>query len=69
MPRGIWDVEPDDGLDLGPDERDRDLLDGSWESAYYGGRRRTRDWRAVQLGIALLIVMAIVIPSVLVFSR
>lgn len=44
--------------DLGPDERDRDLLDGSWEENYYAGRVRTRDWRAITVGISLLVLAA-----------
>jgi hypothetical protein len=55
--------------DLGPDERDRDLLDGSWEERYYGGRVRRRDWNAVYVGVALLIVLAFLVPAVLVLTR
>ena len=54
---------------LGPDERDADLLDGTWEQRYYSGRSRPRDWSAVQLGVALLIVMAFLLPMLLVFTR
>lgn len=56
-----------DDEDLGPDERDRDLMDGSWESDYYAGRQRTRDWNAIMVGVALIVLAAIVLPMVLVF--
>jgi hypothetical protein len=59
----------DDGPDLGPDERDRDLMDGTWEQRYYAGRTRTRDWRAVTIGLSLLVLMAIVVPSILVVTQ
>jgi hypothetical protein len=52
-----------DGPNLGPDERDRDLLDGSWEQDYYAGRVRTRDWNAVTIGISLLVLMAMVLGA------
>lgn len=60
------DFVPDEP-DLGPDERDRDLMDGTWEHEYYTGRMRTRDWNAVLAGIALLVVIALVLPMILVF--
>jgi len=56
----------DDGPDLGPDERDRDLMDGSWEQEYYSGRMKSRDWNAITAGIALLVVIALVVPMFLV---
>jgi hypothetical protein len=46
-----------EGPDLGPDERDMDLLDGSWEERYYAGRLRQRDWSTVLLGLALLALL------------
>jgi hypothetical protein len=57
------------GPDLGPDERDLDLLDGSWEQEYYSGRMKTRDWNAVLIGFAILVVAAMVVPMLLVFAR
>lgn len=59
----------DDNRNLGPDERDADLLDGTWEQRYYSGRARPRDWSGVYLGLALLIVLAFVLPMLLVFTR
>ncbi len=55
--------------DLGPDERDRDLLDGSWEAEYYSGRQKVRNWNAAMTGVALLVVAAMVIPTVLAILR
>lgn len=58
--------EEDDGLVLGPDERDRDLLDGTWEQEYYSTERRpSRDWNAIGVGIALLLLMGLILPTVL----
>jgi len=59
----------DSGPDLGPDERDLDLLDGSWEQDYYSGRQKTRDWNAVFVAFAILVVAAMVVPMLLVFAR
>lgn len=61
--------DSDDGRDLGPDERDRDLMDGSWEQQYYSGQLRTRDWNTVALGIAIIVVIALVLPMLLVALR
>lgn len=61
--------EYDDGPDLGPDERDLDLMDGTWEQDYYAGRVRTRDWNAVTIGVALIVLVALVVPMFLVFLR
>ncbi|MGI8926911.1 MAG: hypothetical protein ACR2HN_09740 [Tepidiformaceae bacterium] len=63
------DAEADDGPALGPDERDMDLLDGSWEQRYYSGRERGRDWSAIGTGLALLILAALLLPAALVFFR
>lgn len=63
------DTDDDPGPDLGPDERDLDLLDGSWEHEYYSGRQKTRDWNAVLVAVAILIVAAMVLPMLLVFAR
>jgi hypothetical protein len=57
----------DDGPDLGPDERDLDLMDGTWEQEYYSGRAQTRDWNAITAGVALLVLIALVLPMLLVF--
>ena len=59
--------DEDDIPNLGPDDRDRDLMDGSWEAEHYSGRRRTRDWSSITAGVALLIVIALVLPMLLVF--
>ncbi len=68
-----WDDDDDDdgGDDFapGPDERDRDLLDGSWEQRYYAGRARRRDWSAVGVGVTLLVLLALVLPILLVALR
>jgi hypothetical protein len=58
-----------DGPDLGPDERDADLLDGTWEQNYYAGRVRRRDWSSVAAGLGLLVLLAMVVPLVLVLFR
>ncbi|MCS7296087.1 MAG: hypothetical protein RMK15_08465 [Chloroflexota bacterium] len=59
----------DDPLDLGPDERDLDLLDGSWEQQYYSGQLRQRDWQTILLVLALLALLAMLLPLVMVFLR
>lgn len=56
----------DDEPDLGPDERDADLMDGRWEAEYYAPNRRTRDWNAIVAGVALLVVIAMLLPMLLV---
>jgi len=55
--------------DLGPDERDMDLIDGSWEERYYAGRTRQRDWTNVYVGIGILVVVSMLLPAVLVLTR
>ena len=60
---------PDEETDLGPDERDADLLDGSWEQGYYAGRNQPRDWKNVYIGLALLLLIAMIVPGILVVSR
>ena len=69
MSTGIEDSEPFDAEErnLGPDERDRDLMDGTWEQEHYSGRMKTRDWNAITAGVALLVLLAFLIPMVLVF--
>lgn len=59
--------EQDDFVDLGPDERDRDLMDGSWEAEHYSGRRKSRDWNTITAGVAVLVLIALVFPMLLVF--
>ena len=56
-----------DDENLGPDERDRDLMDGSWEADYYSGRQKTRDWNAITIGVGLIVLIALVLPMFLVF--
>jgi hypothetical protein len=59
------DFEDDgDEPDLGPDERDLDLLDGTWEEDYYAGRLKTRDWQSITVAISLLILVAMVLSLV-----
>lgn len=60
-----FEDEDDDGLILGPDERDRDLLDGSWEQEYYSTDRPSRDWNTIGVGIALLLLMGMILPTLL----
>lgn len=55
-----------DDENLGPDERDRDLMDGTWEAEHYGGRRKTRDWNAITVGVGLIVLIALVLPMFLV---
>lgn len=54
-----------DEADLGPDARDLDLMDGSWERDYYSGRVRSRDWNTIAKGLALVVLAAILIPLLL----
>ena len=58
-----------DGPTLGPDERDLDLMDGSWEHEYYSGRLRTRNWNGILVGGSLLILIALLIPFVLTLTN
>ena len=61
---------PDDDRDApGPDERDMDLLDGSWEARHYSGQTRQRDWQNIGIGIGLLVLIALILPAILVFVR
>ncbi|MCK9520434.1 MAG: hypothetical protein M0R74_15635 [Dehalococcoidia bacterium] len=55
----------DDEPDLGPDERDADLLDGSWEQRYYAGQQRRFDWNTIFVGLALLALLGMIIPALL----
>jgi hypothetical protein len=61
------DLEPGGQAAPGPDERDRDLMDGSWEARYYGGHIRQRDWSSVVIGLSLLLLMAFIVPIILMF--
>lgn len=70
------DDDPDDGeevcpdeIDLGPDERDADLMDGRWEDRYYSGQVRKRDWNSIYLAVGLVVVIALVLPLVLAATR
>ena len=67
------DDSPEDAVDgfpnLGPGEHDRDPMDGSWEDRYYRGQIRTRDWQSINLAIGLLVVLGLLVPAVLVFTR
>jgi len=62
----IVDDEEWEEPDLGPDERDLDLLDGTWEQEYYSGRMNTRDWNGIITGVALVVLIAILLPMFLV---
>lgn len=59
-----FDDEADEVV-FGPDERDRDLLDGSWERQYHAGSNRRRDWNSIGIGIALLLLMGMILPTLL----
>lgn len=48
----------------GPDERDRDLMDGTWEAEYYSGRIKTRNWGAIGAGVAILVLAGMVVPMI-----
>ena len=61
------DDKDDDEPDLGPDERDRDLMDGSWEDNYYAGEVKTRDWNTIIAGVSLIVLISLAIPMLLVF--
>jgi hypothetical protein len=59
-----WD--DDEVYAPGPDARDRDLMDGTWEERYYTGRERQFDWTNVLIALALLALVALVVPGLLV---
>lgn len=72
MPIRIADDEEDDEPyeDVhddapGPDERDRDLMDGSWEADYYSGRQKSRNWNAIGVAIAILVLAGMILPMIL----
>ncbi len=58
-----------DEPDLGPDERDRDLMDGTWEERHYSGRAPSRDWRSIGVGLALLVLLAMLVPVLRLFFQ
>lgn len=58
-----------EGPDLGPDERDLDLMDGSWEERYYRGRLQQRDWHSITIALSLLVLLALAVPAIVVFTR
>ena len=61
--------EPEEG-NLGPDEHDMDLMDGTWEEKYYSGRVRSFNWRAVTASLGVLVLIALLVPALLtVFGR
>jgi hypothetical protein len=64
----VWPDDDDlpEEKHLGPDERDLDLMDGTWEQDYYAGRIKTRDWNAITIGVALVLLIAFVAPMLLV---
>lgn len=62
-------AEPVEEINLGPDERDMDLIDGSWEGDHYAGRHKRRDWQNIGLAFGLLIVVAMILPGILVMFR
>ncbi len=55
-----------DGGAPGPDTRDLDLLDGSWEQRYYAGRVRSFDWSSAIVALGLLALAGLIIPLILV---
>lgn len=69
-PISLGAADAPEEADLGPDERDRDLMDGSWEEKYYSGRVRSFNWRAVTAALGLLVLIALLVPALLtVFGR
>lgn len=73
IPLGLDDDPADDEDDsealFGPDERDRDLVDGSWEQRYYSGQQRQRDWSSIGLAFAIVLILAMLLPGLLVVLR
>lgn len=61
--------EEDEMVAPGPDERDMDLMDGSWEQRYYSGQRRSRDWSSIGIGVALLVIIGLILPGILMALR
>jgi hypothetical protein len=56
----------EEGIDLGPDDRDRDLMDGTWAQKYYSGKMKSRNWNAITAGVALVVVASLIIPMLMV---
>jgi len=63
----LFDDEEEGEADLGPDERDRDLMDGSWEDSYYAGDVKERDWNSIIVGVSLIVLISLAIPMLLMF--
>lgn len=61
--------EEDEVLAPGPDERDMDLMDGTWEQRYYSRQGGSRDWNSIGLAIALLVILAMLLPTVLFITQ
>ena len=59
---------PEGPLLYGPDERDRDLIDGTWERKYYSGKLRQFNWAALYPWLAFILILSMVIPVVLIVS-
>lgn len=59
-----WEDDVEDAP--GPDERDMDLLDGTWEEKYYSQRGPGRDWNSIALAIGIIVIIAMVLPGLLV---
>ena len=62
-------VEINADIAPGPDERDLDLMDGSWEQKYYSGKNRSIDWNAVNIGLGIAVLVGLVLPGLLIFFR
>lgn len=75
FPLGLDDADEDEEWDddevyaPGPDARDRDLMDGTWEERYYTGRERHFDWNSVIIALGLIALIALVVPGLLVVFR
>ena len=52
-----------DELALGPDERDADLMDGTWEQKYYSGRLKSFNWQAIMVALGLLVAAGLIIST------
>ena len=60
------EADPEGPVLYGPDERDRDLIDGTWERRYYSGKARQFNWEALYPWFGLLVILSLVIPLILV---
>jgi hypothetical protein len=61
----LEDDEPIGDDAPGPDERDMDLMDGSWEQEYYSGRIKSRNWNAIGIAIGIIVIASLLIPMIL----